>query len=491
MTNANAGMVYKAIKSAHTDSKGPPVLVFLAGGLKSGKTTLANQLKTLCNKDSLKVIIVEQNPHCNKSPSDFTNSLASAWSLNKSSEEIKLDSEISMKTSEINKLSNKLKDHNSDTEKYEELSQVQINLNTQLIALKNRRTELAAASTSVVYKYDVIILDRTQIYTAHRNTVTEIYTSLFKKAYTTDKCIGVNMVTSLETCIARIPKNNNYDNTVKFMTTLHKGFEEDRITVDQGYAYVFDVDGYTPNTTELKTVPRKPPLRRTPTQSGGGGGGGGGGSSVNVWKARKPSDTVAATTATKAEEVTDETPFDPMHLAPDTAVNTTPAKMEGFVLALDKVQRTGILATLKNYKGQGILGEDALKHPIMHCVGVSCRRTTKTLTRESFVGVPMPGTKVSVTFSAYVCDNKLGCLIGHVNDMKNFVSGRTFLPIDLSLGNNGNASEMLKNESGTRYPIDPITIEMTVGIVIRNPDLTTDTVFDVREIAANMFEILH
>jgi hypothetical protein len=97
---------------------------------------------------------------------------------------------------------------------------------------------------------------------------------------------------------------------------------------------------------------------------------------------------------------------------------------------------------------------------------------------------------VPVTFDAYVCDNNLGCLTARLNDTVNFVSGRTFMPIDLALGNNGNANKMLDTKSGTRYPIDPITIEMTVGIQIRNPDHTISTVYDSRVLGPNMFKLL-
>ena len=488
---SNITTIYKAIKSAYNDSKGPPVLVFIAGGLKSGKTTTANQIKNMCIKNDMRAVIVEQSQTCNKTYDDLKYNLEQVWRVMKSPAETKLDGEISVATIEINKLSKKLEDNNADTEKYEELSQTQIDLNTRLVALKNSRAELTnTSSTNIKYVFDVVILDRTQIYTAHRNTIIEIYTSLFKSIYPKDKCIGVNMVTSLETCISRLPKNRYYESAVKFMTSLHEGFEGDRIMVDQGYAYVFDIDGFTPNTTELQTVPNKQQMRRNQSSNGGGG-------SANVWTARKPevvaevaAEVAAGVAAEVADEVADETPFDPVDLAPDTMTSTESIKMEGFVLALDNIQRTGLIATLKNLKGQGILGNEALKHPVMYCNAISCRRTTKELTDKSFKNVPMPGTKVKVTFYAYVCDSKLGCLTGRINDMKNFVSGRTFLPIDLTLGNNGNASKMLETKKGIRYAIDPITIEMTVGIVIRNPDFTTKTVYDVHDIAVNMFEVL-
>ena len=476
---SNITTIYKAIKSAYNDSKGPPVLVFIAGGLKSGKTTIANQIKNMCIKNGLRVVIVEQSQTCNKTYDNLKYNLEQVWRVMKSPAETKLDGEISLATIEINKLSKKLEDNNADTEKYEELSQTQIDLNTRLVALKNSRAELTnTPSTNIKYVFDVVILDRTQIYTAHRNTINEIYTSLFKSIYPKDKCIGVNMVTSLETCISRLPKNRYYESAVKFMTSLHEGFEGDRIMVDQGYAYVFDINGFTPNTTELQTVPNKPQMRRNQSSNGGGG-------SANVWTARKP-EVVAEVVA----EVADETPFDSVDLAPDTTTNIESIKMEGFVLALDNIQRTGLIATLKNLKGQGILGNEALTRPVMCCGAISCRHTTKELTDKSFNNVPMPGTKVKVTFYAYVCDSKLGCLTGRINDMKNFVSGRTFLPVDLTIGNNGNASKMLETKRGIRYAIDPITIEMTVGIVIRNPDFTTKTVYDVRDIAVNMFEVL-
>ena len=481
--------VFKAIKLAHSDSKGPPVMVFTAGGLKSGKTTFVNRLKKMCTDISLKVVIVEQSQYCNKTYDEFKHSLEPGWRVKTSIAVTKLTNDINATTIELDKSSNKLKEATADTEKYEELSQVQINLNTRLVALKNSLAELNSTTpTNVEYVYDVILLDRTQIYKSHRNTVTEIYTSIFKKPYPENKCIGVNMITSLETCISRVPKNRNYESVVKFMTNLYEGFKCDHMTVDQGYAYVFDIDGFTPNTTELKTVTAsQTPIRRT-TKSGGGGGAGGG-SATNPWKSRETN--VTPEPVPQDVPVTrDDTPFDPVDLAPETASNTESAKMEGFVLALDNVQRTGLIATLKNLKGQGILGMDALKHPVMYCNLISCRRTTQTLTANSFKNVPLPGTKVKVTFDAYVFDNKLGCLTGYVSDTINFVAGRTFLPIDLTVGNNGNASRMLEMKSGTRYAIDPITIEMTVGIFIRNPDLTTDTVYDVRDIAVNMFEVL-
>ena len=470
-------MVFKAVKSANevNKSNGPPVIVLIAGGLESGKTTFANKLKTMCDKDDMKSVIVEQSPYCNKTYDELKNSLVQAWKLKKSAKEIKLDNDIRIDDIKLEKISNKLKEENiADTEKYEELAQVQIDLNTRLVALNNQRSELA---TSIEYVNNVIIIDRTQIYKAHRNTITEIYMSLFNSSYPIEKCIGVNMVTSLDTCISRIPNNRNYERTVKFMTVLYEGFEGDHMTVDQGYVYVFDINGFTPNTTELKTV-TKPQQRRTQSNSGGGG-------SANVWKTRKPD--VVSDTST---ETHDTTPFDPVELAPETVYTNEPIKMEGFVLTLDKVQRTGLIATLKNLKRQGILGNAALKHPVMYCNAISCRRTTKELTNKSFKDVPMPGTKVTVTFNAYVCDSKLGCLTGRIDDTTNFVSGRTFLPIDLTPGNNGNANKMLETKTGIRYAIDPITIEMTVGIIIRNPDLTTKTVYDVRDIAVNMFEVL-
>lgn len=466
--------VYKAIKSAYNDSKGPPVLVFIAGGLKSGKTTISNQLKNMCIKNSMRAVIVEQSQTCNKTYDDLKYNLEQAWRVMKSPAETKLDGEISLVIIELNKLLKKLEDNNADTEKYEELSQTQIDLHTRLVALKNSRAELAT-STNIKYVFDVVILDRTQIYTAHRNTITEIYTSLFKSTYPKDKCIGVNMVTSLETCMSRLPKNRYYESAVKFMTNLHEGFEGDRIMVDQGYAYVFDIDGFTPNTTELQTVPTKPQMRRTQSSNSGG--------SANVWKTREVTEVTEVVTA----EVVDQTPFDPVDLAPDTTTNIESIKMEGFVLALDKVQRTGLNETLNNLNGQGII---KMQHPVRHCCAISCRRTTQSIKLESFKNMPMPGTKVAVTFNAYVCDSKLGCLTGRVNDTINFVSGRTFLPVDLTIGNNGNASKMLETKTGIRYVIDPITIEMTVGIVIRNPDFTTKTVYDVRDIAVNMFEVL-
>jgi len=89
------------------------------------------------------------------------------------------------------------------------------------------------------------------------------------------------------------------------------------------------------------------------------------------------------------------------------------------------------------------------------------------------------GTSVTVTFDAYVCDSNMGCLTAHIKDNVTFTLNNAFLPIDLAIGNNGDARKMLANKTGTRYPIDPITIEMTVGIQIRNPDLTTSTIYDI------------
>jgi hypothetical protein len=479
-------VVAKTIKTL-SDKVGT-VTVFMGGPPGSGKTTACNMFKKMCNDMGMTGVIVEQSPNCNKTYIDLSRSLEQAYRTKKTPAEIKIDNEISATSVELTKLTNKLKNINADTEKYEELSQTQIDLNTKLVALKNSRVELKASLTGKPeYVNDFILLDRTQVAESHRNTITKIYSELFNKELLASNCIGVNMITSLETCIARIPKNRNYEHCVKFTTTLFEQFEH--MTMDQGYAYVFDIDGVTPNTTELKTVKpttklTKPKLARANTSAGSGGGG-------NAW-ATKPNVPAEKTETTETTETIEENtdPFESSDHAPDESPNTEEVMMMGFVLGLSVKERTELLRTLENLKKNRILGEDALRHPVKYCNAISCRRTTKALTINSFKNVPMPGTKVPVTFDAYVCDNNLGCLTARLNDTVNFVSGRTFMPIDLALGNNGNASKMLDTKSGTRYPIDPITIEMTVGIQIRNPDHTISTVYDSRVLGPNMFKLL-
>jgi hypothetical protein len=481
--SATIADVVKAIKAAVNESKGPPVTVYMMGAPKCGKTYCVNTLKAGCTAAGLRVVIVEQNPNCNKTYIDLSRSLEQAFRSKKDPAETKLDNEISAISIELSKLSNKLNTDNTDTEQYEELSQTQIDLNTKLVAIKNIRTELKSNRTGTPdYVYDVVLLDRTQVAKSHRNTITKIYSELFNKEYPETKCIGINMITSLDTCIARIPKNRSYDHCVKFTTDLYEQYEP--MSTDQGYAYVFDIDGVTPNTTELKTIkPNKPKQQQHRHVSTGGG---------NAWSTKPltltPTTPTTQTTPTVEE---DNTPFESSDPAPEESPDTEEIKMMGFVLGLSVTQRTGILAMLNELKKKGIMDKKkTLIHPIKYCNGISCRRTTKELTIKSFKNVPMPGTKIAVTFDAYVCDDNLGCLTARLEDTVNFVSGRTFMPVDLALGNNGNASKMLDTKSGTRYPIDPITVEMTVGLQIRNPDHTISTIYDSRVLGPNMFKLL-
>jgi len=466
--------VFKAIKAVIDESGSQPVLVLVGGTLESGKTTFCDTMKKLFNNAGYTGAIVEQGPNCNKHPADLSRSLEQAFRTKKTPAEIKLDNDISATSVELTKLTNKLKGDNNDTEKYEELSQTQIDLNTRLVALKNSRAELKTSLAGTPkYVNDVVLIDRTQILKVHRNQITDMYFKIFGKEFPESNCIGVNMVTSVETCVARSPKS------AAFITDLYNKYEP--MAVDQGYAYVFDIDGVTPNTTELKTVkprikPTKPTTRRTTAGSGGGG---------NAWTNK-----TILPTAEQTPVVVDHDPFESVDPAPETSPNTTEIKMMGFVLGLSATQRTGLLATLEELKKKGILGVDALTRPVKYCSAISCRRTTDELTVNSFRNVPMPGTSVAITFYAYVCDSNLGCLTARIEDTVNFVKGRAFLPVDLAIGNNGNASKMLTTKTGTRYPIDPITVEMTVGIQIRNPDLTTSTVYDVGVLGPNMFTLL-
>ena len=487
--SATIADIVKSIKAAVNDSKGPPVTVYVAGVPKCGKTHFVNMLKVGCTSAGLRVVIVEQNPNCNKTYVDLSRSLEQVYRPKKNSAEIKLDNEISVIIAELSKLSNKLNTANADTEQYEELSQIQIDLNTKLVALKNSRVELKANRTGTPeYVYDVVILDRTQVAKSHRNTITKIYSELFDKEYPETKCIGVNMITSLDTCIARIPKNRSYDHCVKFTTDLYAQYEP--MSTDQGYAYIFDIDGVTPNTTELVTVKptksnksnklTKPQLRRNVSTGGGG----------NAWSTKTLTLSAEPTPTPTVAEVRDDTPFESSDPAPEESQDTEEIKMMGFVLGLSVTQRTEMLATLNELKKKSVLGVDTLIHPIKYCIGISCRRTSKELTIKSFKNVPMPGSEVTVTFDAYVCDSNLGCLTARLEDTVNFVSGRAFMPIDLALGNNGNASKMLDTKSGTRYPIDPITVKMTVGFQIRNPDHTMRTIYDSRVLGPNMFKLL-
>ena len=138
--------VFKAIKAV-IDESSLPVLVLVGGTLKSGKTTFCDTMKKLVNNAGYTGGIVEQGPNCNKHPADLSQSLEQAFRTKKTPAEIKLDNEISATSIELTKLTNKLKGDNNDTEKYEELSQTQIDLNTRLVALKNSRAELKASLT--------------------------------------------------------------------------------------------------------------------------------------------------------------------------------------------------------------------------------------------------------------------------------------------------------------------------------------------------------
>lgn len=456
-----------------------PVVLMVCGNVGSGKTTKINKIINFLRKNNCSVTTVAQNR--DTTGAEFTASLNRSLGMGKHTA---INDEIRDLTKKITNINSKIKKISADSDRRNALSKECLTINNQIIKLQGK-----AKQCKIAYTHRVVIIDRTAVCKSHRTQI-----DFRKYNIPRTRIVAVMMTTPVETCIARKCeglKEEYVESMTKFINSLDKMTEP--LSPSEEYAAMFECNGVTSpraKTTPIKVLrrptvmaldPSKPNVWTAATTPSSGGG-----------AAAKPARGGGA--AKPAIRSTDTT-FKPVPVdqIPTAIVASNPVRrMMGTAAVLNADERTMLIQKLDNMKTAGQLGKDALGRDITVMTSVSVTRTSQTVSAKSFRNMLRPGSQISMNAYAYVCNRKIGCLLVDISiDGERITSGHSFMTIDMEIGNTGNAVGMLNSGKYNKYKFKtPIKITGTIALILRDSNGDDEFVYDVRDIAHIMFDLL-
>ena len=445
-----------------------PVVLMVCGNNGSGKTTKVNQIAAMIRKNKYTVSVVTQDRE--------TTNEAFMTSLNRSlgmSKHMAIKAEIRDLTDRIGKINVKIAKDSADSDLRITLSKECVKLNNQIIKLNKDLQKCP-----INYTHQVVIIDRTAVCKKHRM---QIDFDPYKIPRT--HVVAVMMTTPVEVCIDRKCKNLNEKyakSMAKFIKNLDKMTE--KLSSDEEYAAMFECDGSIVEHTEPAPtkVVRRPKVVALDTTK------------PNVWSVTTPTRNNDTNGGGAPREKYAFKPVPVNQIPTTTNVPVNVRKMMGTAAVLDIDERIKLINRLENMKTAGQIGKDALGRSISVATSTSITRTSRSVTAKSFKNMLAPGSKIKMFAYAYVCDHNIGCLLMDIKiDGKRVTSGHSFMTIDMSIGSTGNAIAMLNSGNYNKYKFKaPIEIVGTIALILRDANGDDEFVYDVRDIAPLMFDLL-